>query len=67
MPSPFPGMDPYEDAVLDLPAVFDRTYDISGFEDLVDYRAAPPAPLGDEELAWLDAHLLEKGFRVAEA
>jgi hypothetical protein len=61
-----PLRTPDPDAVLDLPAVFDRTYDVSGFEDFIDYREPPPPPpLSDEEAAWMDTLLREKGLRVA--
>ena len=57
---------PDEDAVLDLPAVFDRTYDVSGYEDFIDYRESPPPPpLSEEEMVWLDKLLQEKGLREA--
>lgn len=49
-----PLREPDPDVVLDLPAVFQRTYDISGFEDLIDYRQPPPPPpLSEDETAWL--------------
>ena len=60
-----PLRPPDDDAVLDLPAVFARTYDVSGYEDFIDYREAPPSPpLGEEEMDWIDALLVEKGLRV---
>lgn len=56
---------PDPDAVLDLPAVLDRTYDVSGFEDFINYREPPPPPpLSEAELAWLDARLREMGVRT---
>lgn len=61
-----PLREPDADAVLDLPAVLDRTYDVSGFEDLINYREPPPPPpLSEAELAWLDGVLREAGLRVA--
>lgn len=61
-----PLREPDADAVLDLPAVLARTYDISGYEDFIDYREPPPPPpLSDAEMAWLDALLQEKGLREA--
>jgi hypothetical protein len=55
---------PDEDAVLDLPAVFTRTYNVSGYEDFIDYREPPPPPpLSEEEMVWLDKLLQEKGLR----
>lgn len=59
-----PLREPDPDAVLDLPAVFARTYDISGYDDFIDYREnPPPPPLNDEELAWIDTLLRENGLR----
>jgi hypothetical protein len=61
-----PLRPPDEDAVLDLPAVIERTYDVSGYEDFIDYRESPPPPpLSEEEMAWLETLLHEKGLRVA--
>jgi hypothetical protein len=63
-----PLRPPDEDAVLDLPAVFERTYDVSGYEDFIDYREAPPPPpLSEEEMAWIESLLREKGLRAAKA
>jgi hypothetical protein len=59
-----PLREPDPDAVLDLPAVFSRTYEVSGYEDFIDYREPPPPPPLDEaELAWLGQLLQEKGLR----
>jgi hypothetical protein len=59
-----PLKEPDKDAVLDLPAVFDRTYEVSGFEDFIDYRERPPEPeLSEKELGWLEGLLREKGLR----
>jgi hypothetical protein len=50
---------------LDLPAVFNRTYDVIGYEDLIDYREPPPPPpLSEEEMAWWEGLLREKGLRA---
>lgn len=63
-----PLREPDPDAVLDLPAVLERTYDVSGYEDFIDYRQAPPPPpLTSAELAWLDGLLREKGLRETAA
>ncbi len=51
------------DAVLDLQAVFTRSYDIGGYDLLIDYSQPPPVPLSDAEAAWLDAYLKEKELR----
>ena len=51
------------DAVLDLQAVFNRSYDVGGYDLLIDYTQPPPVPLTDAEAAWLDALLKEKNLR----
>jgi hypothetical protein len=40
------------DAVLDLPAVFARCYEVGGYDLLVDYTQPPPLELSETELAW---------------
>lgn len=55
VPVPLAGADP--DVTLDLQAAFTATFDLGGFEDLIDYRTPPPSALGTEEAAWLDRHL----------
>ena len=37
------------DAVLDLPAVFTRCYDVGGYDLLIDYTQAPPVELSEAE------------------
>lgn len=59
-----PGDD---DAVLDLPSVFTRCYDVGGYDLLLDYRRAPPVKLSEAEEEWLVALLSEKGFRTEAA
>ncbi len=51
------------DAVLDLQAVFTRSYDVGGYDLLIDYSQPPPVPLSEAEATWLDAYLKEKGLR----
>lgn len=46
---------PDADVVLDLTAVFNRTYDIGSYDLLIDYTQ--PTPLRDFETTWLDAYL----------
>ena len=48
------------DAVLDLPAVFARCYDVGGYDLLVDYAQPPPVALSEAETAWLRARLQEQ-------
>ena len=50
-------------AVLDLPAVFSRCYDVGGYDLLIDYSRPPAVLLRDEETAWLANLLQEKGLR----
>lgn len=56
---------PDPDAVLDLPAVFTHCYDVGGYDLLIDYSQPPAVPLRDEETAWLNDLLQEKGLRTA--
>ena len=58
-----PLRPPDADAVLDLTAVFSRSYDIGGYDLLIDYAQPPTASLNEAELAWLNAWLEEKGIR----
>lgn len=48
-----------KDAVLDLPAVFTRCYDIGGYDLLVDYSQPPPVPLSPADKEWM-AQLLQE-------
>ena len=50
-------------AVLDLPAVFSRCYDVGSYDLLIDYSRPPAVLLRDEETAWLANLLQEKGLR----
>lgn len=54
---------PDPDAVLDLPAVFTRCYDVGGYDLLIDYSQPPSIPLRETEAAWLNNLLQEKGGR----
>ncbi|MCP4357511.1 MAG: DUF4058 family protein [Chloroflexi bacterium] len=58
-----PLRPPDADAVLNLAAVFSRSYDVGGYDLLIDYSQPPSAPLCDAEAAWLDVLLQEKGLR----
>jgi hypothetical protein len=55
-----PLRPPDPDAVLDLPAVFTRCYDVGGYDLLIDYSQPPPVPLRDEEMVWVANLLQEK-------
>lgn len=41
-----------DDAILDLPAVFTRCYDVGGYDLLVDYSQPPPVELTPDDEAW---------------
>lgn len=56
MPSPFPGMDPYEDVPLELQRAVEACFQLVGYERLLDYSAAPPPP-PLSEAAWLAERL----------
>lgn len=51
------------DVVLDLPAVFTRSYDIGGYDLLIDYGQMPPVSLSKAEQEWLTNLLNESGIR----
>lgn len=52
------------DVVLDLPAVFNRCYDIGSYDLMVDYTQEPSVTLREGELEWLDQQLQQQGLRV---
>ena len=56
-----------DDAILDLPAVFSRCYDMGDYDLLLDYSKPPPVSLSKAENEWMEALLLEKGLRTAPA
>ena len=51
-----------DDAVLDLPAILARCYEVGGYYLLLDYSKPPPVPLSKAEEEWMEALLLEKGL-----
>ena len=53
-----------EDAVLDLPAVFTRCYDIGGYDLFIDYTQPPPVELDDADREWMKSLLAEKEMRM---
>jgi hypothetical protein len=53
-----PLRPPDPDAVLDLPAVFTRCYEVGGYDLLIDYTQLPPVSLSDSEKEWV-ANLLQ--------
>ena len=56
-----------DDAVLDLPAILARCYEVGGYDLLLDYSKPPPVSLSKPEEEWMEALLLEKGLRTAPA
>ena len=58
-----PLLAPDPDAVLDLPAVFERVFEISGFNDFIDYESDPPIELDSAERQWLEKVLRDAGLR----
>ena len=58
-----PLRPPDADVVLDLTAVFSRTYDIGSYDLLIDYSQTPDTSLRDFETTWLNSHLQAKGIR----
>lgn len=62
---PLRAADP--DVVLDLPAVFDRCYDVGGYDLVVDYSQEPRATLSVAEAEWLQKHLRDQGVIKVEA
>jgi len=61
IPVPLLRGDP--DVPLDLGTAVRQIYDLSSYQMSIDYREPPPAPLSNEDAAWLDAYLREKGLR----
>jgi hypothetical protein len=61
---PVPLRRPDPDIAMDLGAALRRVYAGAGYERRIDYRdEPPPPPLSPDDLAWLDAHLRERGLR----
>jgi hypothetical protein len=58
---PLASADP--DAPLDLSRVLSEIYDRGGFDLVLDYAQPPEPPLAEEDAAWADALLREKGLR----
>ncbi len=49
--------------LLDLQAAFTATYDLLGYDLIVDYTQPPDVPLAGSEAAWVAAHLRTAGLR----
>jgi hypothetical protein len=52
------------DVILDIQAALDRYYEAGRFQEIIDYTQEPVPPLREEDRAWADALLREKGFRT---
>ena len=61
-----PLRPPDGDAVLDLTAIFTRTYDIGSYDLLIDYSQSPDTSLRDFETIWLNTHLQKQGIRATQ-
>jgi hypothetical protein len=51
------------DVVLDLQAAIDQCYRNGGYDNDIDYRDEPVPPLGEEDAAWSNDLLRDKGLR----
>ncbi len=61
---PVPLHYPEPDAPLDLNACLRQIYTSARYDLQIDYRQPPPPPdLAEDDAAWLDAHLRERGLR----
>ncbi|MBI3944375.1 MAG: DUF4058 family protein [Armatimonadetes bacterium] len=60
-----PLRPPDPDVVLDLPAVFTRSYDAGAYAARIDYNQPPPEPLRPDDAEWADALLKAAGLRRA--
>ncbi|MEW5987365.1 MAG: DUF4058 family protein [Chloroflexota bacterium] len=64
---PVPLLTPDPDVPLDLGVIVAAVYERGGYASLIDYRQPPPPPpLTDEEAAWLDHYLRERGVRIGD-
>jgi hypothetical protein len=63
---PVPLLEPDPDVVLDLQAAFTASFDLVGYERLIDYDEAPPAPpFSPAGMQWIDDLLKLRGVRHA--
>ena len=51
------------DVLLDLQAAFTRCWDEGPYPELLHYDAAPPGPVGQDEIAWSERILSDSGLR----
>lgn len=63
---PIPLLEPDGDERLDLQAALDASFELVGYDRLIDYGAAPPEPaLSDGGLRWINDLLTSVGLRAA--
>ena len=55
------------DVTIDLQAVFTRCYDNGAYAEALDYSAPLSAPVSEEQSAWIESLLRQKGLRGQEA
>lgn len=61
---PIPLRKPDADAVFDLQRAVETIYDLSMYQESINYREPPPPPaLSDQDAQWLDEFLRAKGLR----
>jgi hypothetical protein len=61
---PVPLRRPDPDVALDITAALQQIYTSARYERRINYRDDPPLPdFADDDLAWIDAHLRERGLR----
>lgn len=61
---PIPLRQPDPDAVLDLQRAVETIYDLSMYQESINYREPPPPPLlSESDAQWLDEFLRAKGLR----
>ena len=60
-----PLKTPNPDVTIDLQMVLNRCYDNGGYDDFIDYRRPPHAPVTPEEQFWMNAMLEQGGEKEA--
>ena len=60
-----PLRKPDPDVVLDLPTVFNRCYEMGGYDLIVDYSDSPQTPLSEKESIYV-ANLVKRTFQSVE-
>ena len=65
---PVPLLEPDLDVRLDLQTALNTSFELVGYDRLIDYAATPPAPsLSDAGLRWVDDLLTSVGLRAARS